>query len=148
MTSEPLKWSGDVMYNRYVHLTILFACIEDKIRPNMPPQCEGILYKTYSFFFVKHSGSLTMNMSSTLRMRSSRPKPLSTWRNDNAVITSKRRHFDVIMSKWRRFDAIATSLLRNVSAGKVPTWMARATAYEMAWHFCTISRRPFIHNRE
>ena len=43
--------------------------------------------------------------------------PLNTWRNNNVVITSKRRHFDVITSKWRRFDVITTSLLRNVSAG-------------------------------
>ena len=43
--------------------------------------------------------------------------PLNTWRNNNVVITSKRRHFDVITSKWRRFDVITTSLLRNVSTG-------------------------------
>ena len=43
--------------------------------------------------------------------------PLNTWRNNNVVITSKRRHFDVITSKWRRLDVIATSLLRNVFAG-------------------------------
>ena len=43
--------------------------------------------------------------------------PLNTWRNDNVVITSKRRHFDVITSKWRRFDVITTLLLRNVFAG-------------------------------
>ena len=43
--------------------------------------------------------------------------PLNTWRNNNVVITSKRRHFDVITSKWRRFDVIATLLLRNVFAG-------------------------------
>ena len=43
--------------------------------------------------------------------------PLNTWRNNNVVITSKRRHFDVITSKWRRFGVITTSLLRNVSAG-------------------------------
>ena len=43
--------------------------------------------------------------------------PLNTWRNNNVVITSKRRYFDVIASKWRRFDVITTSLLRNMSAG-------------------------------
>ena len=32
--------------------------------------------------------------------------PLNTWYNNSVVITSKRRHFDVIMSKWRRFDVI------------------------------------------
>ena len=45
--------------------------------------------------------------------------PLNAWRNNNVVITSKRRHFDVITSKWRRFDVITTSLLRNVSTGTV-----------------------------
>ena len=44
--------------------------------------------------------------------------PLNTWRNNNVVITSKRRHFDVITSKWRRCDVITTSLSRDVSAGK------------------------------
>ena len=43
--------------------------------------------------------------------------PMNTWRNNNVVITSKRRHFDVITSKWHRVDVITTSLLRNVSAG-------------------------------
>ena len=45
--------------------------------------------------------------------------PLNTWRNNNVVITSKRRHFDVITPKWRRFDVITTSLLRNVSVGNL-----------------------------
>ena len=43
--------------------------------------------------------------------------PLNTWRNNNVVITSKRRHFDVITSKWRRCDVITTSLSRDVFAG-------------------------------
>ena len=43
--------------------------------------------------------------------------PPNTWRYNNVVITSKRRHFDVNTSKWRHFDVITTSLLRNVSAG-------------------------------
>ena len=43
--------------------------------------------------------------------------PPNTWRNNNVVLTSKRRHFDVITSKWRRFGVITTSLLCNVSAG-------------------------------
>ena len=36
--------------------------------------------------------------------------PADTLRNNDAVITSKRYHFDVITSKWRRFDVITTSL--------------------------------------
>ena len=46
--------------------------------------------------------------------------PLNTWRNNNVVVPSKRRHFDVITSKWRRFDVITTLLLRNVFAGSIP----------------------------
>ena len=37
-------------------------------------------------------------------------------RNNDVVITSKRRHFDVITSKWRRFDVI-TTLLHRVFRG-------------------------------
>ena len=47
-----------------------------------------------------------------------RYSPLNTWRNNDVVITSKRRHCDVITSQWRRFDVITTSFLRNVSAGR------------------------------
>ena len=43
--------------------------------------------------------------------------PLNTWRNNNVVITPKRRHFGVITSKWHRFAVITTSLLCNVFAG-------------------------------
>ena len=51
--------------------------------------------------------------------------PLNTWCNNNVVITSKRRHFDVISSKWRRFDVITTLLFRNVSAGMC--WLTRCS---------------------
>ena len=40
--------------------------------------------------------------------------PADTPRNNDVVITPKRRHFDVITSKWRRFDVITTLLLRHV----------------------------------
>ena len=43
--------------------------------------------------------------------------PTDTLRNNDVVITSKQRHFDVITSKWRRFDVIATLSLRQVSSG-------------------------------
>ena len=46
------------------------------------------------------------------------------WRNNNVIITSKRRHFDVITSKRRRFDVITTSLLRKVSTGVLPYWQS------------------------
>ena len=38
----------------------------------------------------------------------------NTLRNNDVVIASKRRHFDVITSKWRRFDVIMTLLLRHM----------------------------------
>ena len=44
--------------------------------------------------------------------------PANTLRNNDVVITSKRRHFDVITSKWRCFDVITTSLLRHVFGGE------------------------------
>ena len=43
--------------------------------------------------------------------------PLNTCRNDYVVVTTKRRHFDIIMSKWHRFHVTTASLLRNVSSG-------------------------------
>ena len=42
---------------------------------------------------------------------------LNTWRINNVVITTKRRHFDLITPKWRRFDVLTTSILCYVSAG-------------------------------
>ena len=32
--------------------------------------------------------------------------PLNTWRSNNAILTSKRRHFDVKMTFWRNNDVI------------------------------------------
>ena len=49
--------------------------------------------------------------------------PADTLRNNDVVITSKWRHFDVITSKWRRFDVITTLLLRHVFSGWVATSM-------------------------
>ena len=46
--------------------------------------------------------------------------PADTLRNNDVVITSKRRHFDVITSKWRRFDVMTTLLSRHVFRGKLP----------------------------
>ena len=47
--------------------------------------------------------------------------PANTLRNNDVVITSRRRHFDVITSKWRRFDVVTTLLLRHVFRGNLPT---------------------------
>ena len=46
------------------------------------------------------------------------PCPQHTLRNNDVVITSKRRIFDVITSKWRRFDVITMLLLRHGSVGQ------------------------------
>ena len=48
--------------------------------------------------------------------------PADTLRNNNVVITSKRRHFDVTMSKWHRFNVITTLLLRQVFGGSPLPW--------------------------
>ena len=45
-----------------------------------------------------------------------RHHPADTLRNNDVVITSKRRHFDVITSKWR-CDVITTLLLRQMFGG-------------------------------
>ena len=47
--------------------------------------------------------------------------PADTLRNNDVVITSKRRHFDVITSKWHRFDVMTTLLLSNVFRGLFQT---------------------------
>ena len=78
--------------------------------------------------------------------------PLNTWRNNNVVLTSKWRHFDVITSKWRRFDVIMTWLLCNVSAGvwldtMSPAVSSPANTLYFTWItsmqscFCQISSR-------
>ena len=56
--------------------------------------------------------------------------PANTLRNNDVVITSKRRHFDVITSKWRRFGVIATLLLRQAFVG----WW-REAEYPCRWRF-------------
>ena len=60
--------------------------------------------------------------------------PLNTWRNNDVVITSKRRHFDVITSKWRRCDVITTSLSRDVSAGMSQTEDKPGVQWFVYWY--------------
>ena len=71
--------------------------------------------------------------------------PLNTWRNDNVVITPKRRHFDVITSKWRRFGVITTSWLCNAFAG---IWQLRGIVHtwKKLWPqiFIDITTAPFM----
>ena len=76
-------------------------------------------------------GLNTLFIKSMKQCNRSSTFPLNTWRNNNVVITSKRRHFDVITSKWRRFDVIMTLLLRNVFAGLVPTIMTFPALYSL-----------------
>ena len=58
--------------------------------------------------------------------------PLNTWRNNEVVITSKRRHFDVITSKWRRFDVITTSLLRDVLNVFYEWWLPFCSVFKVS----------------
>ena len=75
-------------------------------------------------------------------------------RNNDCVIMSKRRHFDVITSKWRclcrnndfiiaitskrhHFDVITTSLLRNGAAGKEYHYIL-VTLYGRPFHWDTL----------
>ena len=51
---------------------------------------------------------------------SSNATPADTWLNNNVIITSKRRRFDVIM----------TLLLSHVSAGTWPTWAENGTIWQ------------------
>ena len=84
--------------------------------------CLFYLYDLNHFFLSSFYLSINLGQTRLLRFYSHLPflpfcyNPLNTWRNNDVVITSKRRHCDVIMSQWRRFDVITTSFLRNVSA--------------------------------
>ena len=61
--------------------------------------------------------------------------PADTLCNNDVVITSKRRHFDVITSKWRRFDVITTLSLRHVFTGIVRRLGIGAKAmYPVVYH--------------
>ena len=72
--------------------------------------------------------------------------PPNTSRNENIVITSKQRHFDVIMSQWRRFDIITTSLLCDVSVGPLWHWCLHLT-HEMFRIWLNFSKLyPLHHN--
>ena len=55
--------------------------------------------------------------------------PLNTWRNNDVVITSTRRHFGVITSKLRRFDVITTSLFWYESHALYKIWVMFINAF-------------------
>ena len=69
-------------------------------------------------------------------------------RNDNVVITSKRRHFDVITSKWHRFDVITTLLLRHMFSGVLQTrvlaFYTKALSRERCDEFIWNCRSPQV----
>ena len=73
--------------------------------------------KTMDSRYVAGEHNTTLNTMQTEESQTLFRRPLNTWRNNNVVITSKRRYFDVITSKWRRCDVITTSLSRDVFAG-------------------------------
>ena len=43
--------------------------------------------------------------------------PADTLRNNDVIMTSKWRYFDVIASRWRRFDVITPLLVSHVFSG-------------------------------
>ena len=76
---------------------------------------------------------IIVSLIDLLRMYFSRFIPADTLRNNDVVVTSKRRHFDVITSKWRRFDVITTLLLRHVFRGIVFSDIPRLTIHDSIW---------------
>ena len=76
---------------------------------------------------------IIVSLIDLLRMYFCRFIPADTLRNNDVVVTSKRRHFDVITSKWRRFDVITTLLLRHVFRGIVFSDIPRLTIHDSIW---------------
>ena len=87
--------------------------------------------------------------------------PAGTVRNNGVVITSKRRHFDVITSKWRLFYVMTTLSLRHVFGGNIRPcywertsevgsngyFFAESIVYLLLWNLSTtgiVPRRVFI----
>ena len=91
-------------YEATLHTTFLYlndTCVE--------------LY--YAFMGNSNDTSLTLKVKHEVGYVWTGKLPLNTWRNDNVVITSKRRHLGVITPKRLCFYVIMTPLFRNVSAG-------------------------------
>ena len=74
------------------------------------------------------SSSVWCNLNLDSSVKTHCRRPANTLRNNNVVITSKRRHFDVITSKWRRFDVITTLVLRHVFRGQ---WRMSQTRWRL-----------------
>ena len=68
--------------------------------------------------------------------------PADTLRNNDVVITSRRRHFDVIASKWRRYYVITTLLLRHVVSGKIQCFFFVRPMSLLNWGH----RQPYFDN--
>ena len=73
-----------------------------------------------------------------------------TLHNNDVVITSKRRHFDVITSKWRRFDIITTASLCHVFGGVEclgrPWWRQEIDILSTFWPYVKGILRPPLHS--
>ena len=87
-----------------------------------------------------------VGIMATLDFRCKNRFPADTLRNNDVVITSKRRHFDVITSKWRRFDVITTFLLRHISAGidSSQSEIIRTQIFKISNNFVVFSPRHNI----
>ena len=75
------------------------------------------------------------------------PTPADTSRNNDVVITSKRRHFDVITSKWRRFDVITTLLLSHVFSGTLLSVYIYQPFDIIPWHWKLVDCRDSLSRR-
>ena len=64
------------------------------------------------------------------------------WCSNNVIITSKRRHADVITSTWR-FDVI-TTLLRNVSAGIIAASGRRFDMIRYYWDYYPVLENTLV----
>ena len=84
-------------------------CHFDKVFANCCTHWKLSKWQLTSLAWVWHE------LASMCSLSVSAPYPADTLRNNDVVITSNQRHFDVITSKWR-FDVITTLLLCHMSA--------------------------------
>ena len=122
-----VHWYRKVLSNHTKHITrLMYAMFGPQWlwklgTERLVPMHNILLGNCNAYTFERWKQHILQPMSTHLISRGNFPSsthnirliPLNTWRNNNVVITSKRRHFDVNVSKWRRFDVMTTSLLRN-----------------------------------
>ena len=106
-----------------------YSFIQENAFENVVCEMTAIFFSASMCWWWNHNMLIIENPNSVAALcdKAERHVPLNTWRNNNVVITSKRRHFDVITSKLRRFDVTTMSLLRNVSAGVVSSHRGSTT---------------------